>query len=69
MKRLSTATFALLNALLPVSATVIGVIMLSQLPTWGEVVGIIAVSAAVAISSRRGTPAPGSDRPGPASER
>ncbi|WP_022917022.1 EamA family transporter [Ruania albidiflava] len=63
MKRLSTATFALLNALLPVSATVIGVIMLSQLPTWGEIVGIVAVSAAVAISSRRGTPAPGSERP------
>lgn len=62
MKRLTTATFALLNALLPVSATVIGVLLLRQLPTWGEVVGIVAVSAAVAISSRRGTPAPGGSR-------
>lgn len=58
MKRLGTAMFALLNALLPVSATVIGVIMLRQLPTWGEVLGIVAVSAAVAISARRGTPSP-----------
>lgn len=58
MKRLGTAMFALLNALLPVSATVTGVILLHQLPTWGEVVGIVAVSAAVAISARRGTPSP-----------
>ncbi|HLR27986.1 MAG TPA: EamA family transporter [Ruania sp.] len=62
MKRLGTAVFALLNALLPVSATAIGLLVLRQRPTWGEIVGIIAVSAAVAISSRRGTtdPKPGS---------
>src|SRR5699024_7674641 len=53
MKRLATAVFALLNALLPVSATVIGLLVLRQTPTWGEIVGIIAVSAAVAISTRR----------------
>lgn len=58
MKRLGTAVFALLNALLPVSATVIGLLVLRQTPTWGEIVGIIAVSAAVAISTRRGTPEP-----------
>ncbi|WP_235857231.1 EamA family transporter [Occultella glacieicola] len=50
LKRLGTATFALMNALLPVSATVIGVIALAQLPTVGEVVGVLAVSAAVWIS-------------------
>ncbi|QOR70196.1 EamA family transporter [Ruania alkalisoli] len=56
LKRLGTATFALLNALLPVSATVIGVVVLRQVPTWGEVVGTLAVSAAVWISAPKKRP-------------
>ncbi|SEE61866.1 inner membrane transporter RhtA [Ruania alba] len=56
LKRLGTATFALLNALLPVSAAVIGVIALRQIPTWGEVAGTLAVSAAVWISAPRKRP-------------
>ncbi|UFU05964.1 EamA family transporter [Ruania halotolerans] len=60
LKRLGTATFALLNALLPVSATVIGVLALRQIPTWGEVAGTLAVSAAVWISAPRKRPRPGS---------
>ncbi|WP_154795921.1 EamA family transporter [Occultella kanbiaonis] len=57
LKRLGTATFALMNALLPVSATIIGVIALAQLPTAGEVVGVLAVSAAVWISGSGRRPA------------
>ncbi|UFU02624.1 EamA family transporter [Ruania suaedae] len=58
LKRLGTATFALLNALLPVSAAVIGVLLLRQVPTWGEVAGTLAVSAAVWISAPKKRPEP-----------
>lgn len=49
MARLSRATFALLLALLPATATVIGVVVLRQIPTVGELVGIALVVAGVAI--------------------
>jgi inner membrane transporter RhtA len=49
MARLSKATYALLLSLLPATATVIGVVVLRQLPTPSELVGIALVIAGVAI--------------------
>jgi inner membrane transporter RhtA len=49
MARLARATFAFLLALLPASATVIGLVVLGQIPTWRDVIGIAAVVIAVAI--------------------
>ena len=39
MARLRRATYSLLVALLPATATVVGVLVLSQLPSWIEVAG------------------------------
>jgi inner membrane transporter RhtA len=52
LKRVGQARFAVLLALLPVTATVIGVITLGQVPGVLEGVGIAAVIAAVALRSR-----------------
>jgi inner membrane transporter RhtA len=49
MARLPRATFALMLALLPVFATIIGAIVLRQLPTPQDVAGIVLVTAGVAI--------------------
>jgi inner membrane transporter RhtA len=51
MARLPRATYALLVALLPATAAVIGALVLAQLPTLREAVGIALVVAAVAIRS------------------
>lgn len=49
MARLPQATFALLLSLLPASATVIGVIVLRQIPTVIEIAGILLVAGGVAL--------------------
>ena len=49
MARLARATFSLMLALLPVFATVIGAIVLSQLPTVQDVAGITLVVLGVAL--------------------
>lgn len=49
MARMTRATFALMLALLPVSATVIGAIVLRQFPTAQDIAGIALVTAGVAI--------------------
>ena len=49
MARLPRATFALLLALLPASATVIGVVVLAQLPKPAEIVGVMLVVCGVAV--------------------
>lgn len=49
MARLSRATFALLLALLPASATVIGIVVLQQIPTIVELLGIVLVAGGVAL--------------------
>src|SRR6266487_5222345 len=49
MARLPRATFALMLALLPVFATVIGAIVLRQLPTGQDLLGIALVVAGVAL--------------------
>jgi inner membrane transporter RhtA len=51
MARLPRATFALMLALLPVFATIIGAIVLRQFPTIRDVIGIALVTAGVAIHS------------------
>jgi inner membrane transporter RhtA len=53
MARMARATFALMLALLPVSATVIGAIVLRQLPTAQDIAGIALVTAGVAIHQER----------------
>ena len=58
MQRLARARFALLQALLPVTATLIGLVWLSQVPSLREVIGIAAVIAAIVIN-RESDPAPG----------
>ena len=49
MARLPRATFALLLSLLPASATVIGVIVLRQIPTLVEISGILLVAVGIAL--------------------
>src|SRR2546421_4490656 len=49
MARLPRATFALLLSLLPASATVIGIVVLRQLPGPVEIVGILLVAVGVAL--------------------
>src|SRR5713101_6372074 len=49
MARLPRATFALLLSLLPASATVIGILVLHQVPTLLEIIGILLVAGGVAL--------------------
>jgi inner membrane transporter RhtA len=53
MRRLARATYALMVSLLPATATVIGVVVLAQLPSWLEVVGVVLVVAGVAVHRER----------------
>jgi inner membrane transporter RhtA len=48
MRRLPRATYALMVSLLPATATVIGVLVLTQVPSWTEVCGVLLVVAGVA---------------------
>ena len=57
MQRLARARFALLQALLPVTATLIGLVWLSQVPSLREAAGIAAVIAAI-IVNRESDPTP-----------
>lgn len=64
LARLPRATFALLLALLPATATVIGLIVLRQVPAPAEVAGIGLVIAGVALHRTTGsTPAPAAPAP------
>ena len=58
MQRLARARFALLQALLPVAATLIGLVWLRQVLSLREVAGIALVIAAIVIN-RESDPAPG----------
>jgi inner membrane transporter RhtA len=59
LRRLGQAAFALLLALLPVTATVVGFAVLQQIPSVLEAVGIAAVVLGVAVRSRDDQPPPG----------
>lgn len=53
LRALPAATFALLNSLLPVTSLLVGLVMLHQVPTAGEVAGLVLVSIAVALATSR----------------
>jgi inner membrane transporter RhtA len=55
MRRVSSATFAVLLALLPATAAVVGAVTLRQLPGGLDLVGLLLVSGAIALTSLRGT--------------
>jgi inner membrane transporter RhtA len=52
LTRVGRARFALLLALLPATAAVVGATLLSQAPTVAEAIGIAMVMAALAVSAR-----------------
>ena len=62
LRRVGTARFAVLLALLPATATVVGLVLLAQLPGPAEAAGIAAVVVAVALRSRDGDPPPRSPK-------
>jgi inner membrane transporter RhtA len=49
MARMSRSTYALMVALLPATATVIGIVVLAQLPSLAEALGVALVIAGVAV--------------------
>jgi inner membrane transporter RhtA len=49
MAKLTRAAYALMVALLPATATAIGIVVLAQLPSWVEVTGVALVVAGVAL--------------------
>ena len=49
MARMRRATYALLVSLLPATATVIGIVVLAQVPSWPEVAGVALVVGGVAV--------------------
>jgi inner membrane transporter RhtA len=63
LRRVGTARFAVLLALLPATATVVGLVVLAQLPGPAEALGIAAVVGAVALRSRDGDPPAGPPLP------
>jgi inner membrane transporter RhtA len=61
LRRVGQARFAVLLALLPATATVVGLVGLAQVPTLLEGAGILAVVIAVAVRSRDGDSPPPAD--------
>jgi inner membrane transporter RhtA len=57
MTRLSRATYSLMISLLPATATVVGIIVLAQIPSARELVGVALVVLAVAAHRERSDPA------------
>jgi inner membrane transporter RhtA len=58
MRRLPRATYALMVSLLPATATVIGIAVLAQIPSWVEVAGVALVIAGVAMHRQAPEPQP-----------
>jgi inner membrane transporter RhtA len=56
MSRLPRATYALMMSLLPATATVIGVVVLTQIPTAVEIIGVALVIGGVAVHQDRVAP-------------
>ena len=52
LRRVGTATFAVLTALLPATAVVVGAVALGQVPTWQELGGLVLVSGAIVMTAR-----------------
>ncbi|WP_418278043.1 EamA family transporter [Isoptericola jiangsuensis] len=51
LRRVGTATFSVLLAMLPATATVVGAVVLQQLPTWPELVGLALISGAIMMTA------------------
>ena len=62
LSRLSRATYALMVSLLPATAVVIGIVILTQIPTALETIGVALVVAGVALHR---DPTGGEQLPGP----
>jgi inner membrane transporter RhtA len=62
MRRLARSTYALMVSLLPATATVIGVVVLAQVPSFTEVAGVALVIAGVAVHRE---PRPADSLPSP----
>src|SRR3954463_4194416 len=60
LRRLPRATYALMVSLLPATATVIGIVVLAQVPSARELAGVALVAAGVAL--HRATPSPADAR-------
>jgi inner membrane transporter RhtA len=56
MARLTRAAYALMVALLPATATVIGIVVLGQVPSWVEVTGVLLVVAGVGLHREPAAP-------------
>jgi inner membrane transporter RhtA len=63
MSRMPRASFALMLALLPATATLIGIFVLAQVPSLRDSVGVLLVMAGVAIHKPVATPAHAQDAP------
>ena len=58
MARLARATYALMVSILPATATVIGIVVLAQVPTAAEVLGVALVIAGVGLHREPAVPDP-----------
>jgi inner membrane transporter RhtA len=58
LRRVSAATFSVMLAMLPATAVVIGAVVLGQVPTWVELIGLLLVSGAIAMTAQRADPPP-----------
>src|SRR4029079_5880568 len=65
LMQIGSAKFALLLALLPVTAALIGVVVLGQIPTWPEVAGITLVVVALLLGARESPQTPAETPPEP----
>ena len=69
MARLTRSAYALMVSLLPATATVIGVVVLTQIPTLVEILGVALVVAGVAVHREARTVRRAADPPTPAARR
>jgi inner membrane transporter RhtA len=65
LRRVSAARFAILLALLPVTAAITGAVLLAQRPTPVEIIGMLLVCAAIVLSAGRPRVDPESAGPAP----
>jgi inner membrane transporter RhtA len=57
LRRLRPAQFAILLAILPVAALAVGMVVLRQIPNGWELVGLVLVCVAIALTNREPDPA------------
>jgi inner membrane transporter RhtA len=62
LRRVTPATFAVLLAMLPATAAVVGAVALRQWPHGWEVAGLVCVSVAIVLTATRRAPGEGEER-------